>query len=92
MQPVVVGLDAECLDFQFYAGGILTTGQCFHEVNHHALAVGFDTDGSQQFWRVKNSYGDSWGENGYIRIGKDDGHDKEGGTIGILTQAIYPTV
>merc|ERR1719373_625455 len=68
-QPVVVGLDADCLTFRLYRKGVLDVHQCYYGVTHHALAVGFGEDPEAgHFWKVKNSYGDSWGEDGYIRL------------------------
>jgi len=92
-QPVVVGLDADCLTFRLYKKGVLDVHQCYHGVTHHALAVGFGVDPTgKDFWKVKNSYGVGWGEDGYIRLARNAGNDSEGGPVGILTQAVYPTV
>jgi C1A family cysteine protease len=56
--------------FQTYTGGILKT--CDNNVDHCVQGVGYDT-GSDPYWLVRNSWGTSWGEKGYIRIatGKD---------------------
>ena len=56
------------LGFQFYSGGIFDPWMCNGQPNHGVLAVGFDLSGSKPFYKVKNSWGTGWGENGYFRI------------------------
>jgi hypothetical protein len=41
-------------------------------VNHAGLLVGYGSTGNKDFWLVQNSWGESWGEAGYIRILKGD--------------------
>ncbi len=59
-------------DFGSYTGGVYEhpgdepTG----DINHQVVIVGYDD--SQQCWIVKNSWGPSWGENGYFRIAYGD--------------------
>lgn len=61
-------------------GGIFNPWFCNGEPNHGVLAVGFDLSNKVPFYKVKNSWGKSWGESGYFRIaiGK-----KKGGTCNI---------
>ena len=48
-----------------YKGGILSCPRnC--KISHAVLLVGYEPD----FWIVKNSWGENWGENGYIRISR----------------------
>jgi len=44
------------------------------------------------FWKVKNSWGAKWGENGYIRMCKDCGKNGEKGQCGIAGQPSYAVV
>merc|ERR1712058_207230 len=62
-RPVAVAVDAT--PFQFYSSGILDC-RSFHSLNHAVFAVGYN-DGSD--FIVRNSWGASWGENGYVRVG-----------------------
>ena len=62
-RPVAVAVDAS--PFQFYSSGILDCRN-FHSLNHAVFAVGYN-DGSD--WIIKNSWGKSWGEQGYVRVG-----------------------
>jgi len=65
--PVSVAIEADQRAFQFYRGGILTTG-CGQQLDHGVVAVGYGTEAGQDYFIVRNSWGASWGEKGYIRI------------------------
>ncbi|KAI4325140.1 hypothetical protein MLD38_030563 [Melastoma candidum] len=86
-QPVSVAIDAGSLEFQLYSGGIFT-GSCGRELNHGVAVVGYGGAGTGAYWIVKNSWGSSWGERGYMRMQKDI-HDRRG-LCGIAMQASYP--
>ena len=65
--PVAIGVDAT--SWQTYMGGIMTN--CISsQVDHGVLIVGFDDNNSPPYWIIKNSWGASWGESGYIRVEK----------------------
>jgi KDEL-tailed cysteine endopeptidase len=85
-QPVSVAVDAGSYEFQFYSEGIFTN-QCGNDLNHGVTAVGYGEDGGK-YWLVKNSWGTSWGESGYIRMERDS-NDKQG-ICGIAMDASYP--
>ncbi|KAK8574928.1 hypothetical protein V6N12_062605 [Hibiscus sabdariffa] len=88
-QPVSVAIDASGFEFQFYSSGVFT-GSCGTQLDHGVTAVGYgeDDDGTK-YWLVKNSWGTSWGEQGYIRMQRDV--DAKEGLCGIAMQASYPT-
>ncbi|GAB2234264.1 hypothetical protein Droror1_Dr00003510 [Drosera rotundifolia] len=86
-QPVSVAIDASGSDFQQYSGGVFT-GSCGTDLDHAVTVVGYGTsDDGTDYWLVKNSWGTSWGENGYIRMQRGVGN---GGLCGIAMQASYP--
>lgn len=89
-QPVSVAIEADTAVFQHYTGGILTNDACGSQLDHGVLAVGYGVDQGQKYWKVKNSWGPTWGEDGYIRIAK--GKASEGGECGIRKMASFPTV
>jgi cysteine peptidase B len=63
--PISIGVDAET--WQTYNGGVMTN--CYGTALDHAvLIVGYNVDASPPFWIVKNQWGASWGESGYIRL------------------------
>ena len=65
--PVAVAVDGT--SWALYTGGILTNCT-YSEVDHTAVVVGYDDRSNPPYWLIKNSWGTSWGENGYIRIAK----------------------
>lgn len=71
-QPVSVSIDANCDAFMNYSSGIFTES-CGTDIDHAVLAVGYGSEDSQEYWIVKNSWGTSWGEQGYIRIAIEEG-------------------
>ncbi|KAL2933302.1 KDEL-tailed cysteine endopeptidase CEP1 [Bienertia sinuspersici] len=87
-QPISVAIDAGSSDMQFYSEGVFT-GECGTELNHGVAAVGYGTtiDGTK-YWIVKNSWGEEWGEKGYIRMQR--GISAKEGLCGIAMQASYP--
>jgi len=82
MNPVSVAVDAQA--WSSYRKGVMS-GACGTSLDHGVLAIGYGTDGGQDYWLVKNSWGTSWGEQGFIRLirNKDE--------CGIALAASYPT-
>ncbi|OWM73356.1 hypothetical protein CDL15_Pgr001470 [Punica granatum] len=88
-QPVSVSIDAGDGSFQFYSGGVFT-GSCGTMLDHGVTAVGYDTtEDGMKYWLVKNSWGTSWGEEGYVRMQRDI--DAKEGLCGIAMDSSYPT-
>jgi len=86
-QPVSIAIQANQKDFQSYSSGVLT-GRCGQRLDHGVLAVGYGTwtDGTQ-YWKVKNSWGSTWGMDGYILIERSDAD-----LCGVLDAASYPSL
>ncbi|KAJ3694029.1 hypothetical protein LUZ60_009509 [Juncus effusus] len=87
-QPVSVAIDAGGSSFQLYSGGIYN-GPCGTRLNHGVTAVGYGTSSGTNYWIVKNSWGTTWGESGYIRMKKNVA--SSAGLCGIAIMVSYPT-
>mmetsp|Transcript_8895 Transcript_8895/g.11768 ORF Transcript_8895/g.11768 Transcript_8895/m.11768 type:complete len:526 (-) Transcript_8895:296-1873(-) len=86
-QPIAVGIEADQMAFQFYSGGIFTD-TCGTYLDHGVVVVGYGEEDGTKFWKVRNSWGSLWGEEGYIRLEREK--DQYGGQCGVLLQASYP--
>lgn len=87
--PVSVAIDASNWGFQNFAGGVYYDPNCSStQLDHAALAVGYGTNSYEgDYWIIKNSWGQTWGENGYIRIARNKENH-----CGVASKASYPTV
>jgi len=89
--PVSVAIEADKRAFQLYQSGILSSDECGTNLDHGVLAVGYGTENGKDYWKVKNSWGASWGDEGYIRLERGGKFSKLG-ECGILKMASYPVV
>jgi len=88
--PVSVAIEADQDVFQFYSKGVISTG-CGAELDHAVLAVGYQKVGVLEAFIVKNSWGTSWGADGYVFISTINKLNKNQGACGILAQPVIPT-
>ncbi|KAJ8951499.1 hypothetical protein NQ318_000195 [Aromia moschata] len=86
--PIAVAVDASNCTFDFYSGGIYYQTNCITDpdrLDHAVLAVGYGTERGEAYWLVKNSWGGSWGENGYIKMSRNRENN-----CGIASAASFP--
>jgi len=86
--PISVAIDAGKFSFQLYTSGVYYEPACSStRLNHGVTAVGYGTEDGKAFYHVKNSWGTSWGDHGYIKMSRDRNNN-----CGIATDASWPTV
>jgi hypothetical protein len=94
MQPISVAIEASQFVFQFYKTGVITDDSCGSRgsIDHGVLAVGYGTDLETQspYFLVKNSWGATWGEDGYVKLGRKS--KNKYGICSILKMASFPIV
>lgn len=87
--PVSIAIDADVRTFMHYHTGVYNDSDCSpHKLDHGVLAVGYGvTEEGVDYWLVKNSWGSHWGDNGYIKIARNQGN-----ICGVASAASFPLV
>lgn len=88
--PISALVDAKHAEFHTYKSGIYDLLSCnsdFLKLDHAVLIVGYGTDNGKDYWLVKNSWGESWGMGGYVKMSRNKKNQ-----CGIATSASYPLV
>jgi len=83
LEPVSVAIEADQAGFQFYQSGVFS-GVCGQNLDHGVLVVGYGDSGTTPYWKVKNSWGTTWGMQGYILIIRNQDE------CGIANEPSYP--
>jgi len=90
-QPVSIAIEADTKYFQSYSSGILTSSDCGTNLDHGVLIAGYGDDNGQKYWLVKNSWGTTWGDKGYVKIARSDSTN-DAGICGIAMDPSFPSV
>ncbi len=84
-QPISVGIQADTFSFQHYGGGVFSDPKCYTgDIDHGVLLVAYTND----TLTIKNSWGETWGDGGYITLARTD---DDVGICGVYTSASFPT-
>jgi C1A family cysteine protease len=87
--PTTIALAANSSVFQLYRSGIITSTSCGTVMDHAVTLVGYGTSSGQDYWIVKNSWGATWGEAGYVRIARSM-TGTNSGICGLLQHTVQP--
>lgn len=95
-QPVVAVLKSDCPLIMNYKRGVLTSDEgceCASTscVDHAIVIVGYDTTARTPYWKLRNSWGPEYGEEGYFRIAMNDPGLGEWGLFGMLAESALPS-
>lgn len=84
-----MSIEADKFSFQMYTSGVFDNANCGTELDHATLVVGYGTSlTGKEYWIMKNSWGESWGESGYMKVAIVDGE----GICGIQMGPLFPSV
>ena len=96
-QPVSVAIEADHRAFQLYSGGVFGDLACGTDLNHGVLIVGYGTEepvnatsDALPYWTVKNSWGEGWGEGGFVKLARSVSGVIGEGECGVAKLASYP--
>lgn len=90
--PVVVAIEADTKYFQSYSSGILTDSiKCGTNLDHAVEIVGYGTENGINYWKVRNSWSSSWGEDGYVKIQRSDSTN-DPGVCGIAMEPSFISI
>ena len=90
-QPVAVAIEADTKYFQMYSSGVITDSKCGTNLDHGVLIVGYGEENGQKYWLVKNSWSNTWGDNGYVKIARSESTN-DPGICGIAMDPSFPSI
>jgi len=89
--PTSVTVEADTKVFQGYTSGIMNSSACGTSLDHAITAVGYGVQDGQQYYIVRNSWGPTWGDKGYINIASQKGWFARG-ICGIQQTSVWPSM
>jgi cathepsin L len=90
IKPVSVVLRAAGTAFKFYKSGVLNIPTCKTIPDHAVIAIGYGELNGTPYWLIRNSWGKSWGEAGYVKLFR--GTANNAGMCGVLKRPSYPNI
>lgn len=83
---VSVSIEADKYCFQSYTSGIFDNTNCGTSLDHAVALVGYGSENGTEYWIMRNSWGTTWGESGYMRMAIESGK----GVCGVQMGPLYP--
>jgi len=87
MNPVVIAIEADTTYFQSYSSGVITSLECGTNLDHAVEIVGYGTEQGLDYWLIRNSWGEDWGEDGYVKLLRTNSTDA--GICGLAAQPSF---
>merc|ERR1712226_650840 len=86
--PIAIIIDSSTVEFQLYKNGVIDPPGCStNNLNHAVLLVGYGVnEDGEKCWKIKNSWGSWWGDEGYIKLARNGQN-----TCGVTNVATYVT-
>lgn len=87
--PVSVAIDASHRTFSFYSNGVYYDEKCgnrLDQLDHAVLAVGYGTLKGKNYWLIKNSWSNYWGNDGYVLMSSQNNN------CGVMSSPTYVTL
>lgn len=92
---ISIAIQADSRSFQMYKSGVYDDATCYSGQLDHGVALvgyGHDSSSNKDFYILKNSWDITWGEGGYMRIGRNSVATSTTGICGLAMMASYPVV
>lgn len=86
--PLSASISTDSDSMQFYHGGIMNPKHCSDDVDHAIVIVGMGSSNGVGYWKLRNSWGSDWGEEGYFRMHRAVRESM----CGITSDVSYPLV
>ena len=95
-QPIAMVIKSSCKTLSNYKKGVLTDdGGCsvntYLDFDHAVLMVGYNDDADKPYFKIKNSWGEGWGEDGYFRVSQKQANGRFG-LFGVMGHGVVPEV
>ncbi len=92
---VSIAIQADGRSFQLYSSGVYDDPNCYKgQLDHGVSLVGYghDSSSSKDYWVLRNSWSNTWGQAGYMYIYRNSLATSTTGTCGLAMMTSYPVV